>query len=197
MKTRTPTGHDVRSFPETDLDDTTGDRGLRRATMTEGQAAAAEVAAIITEGRDRRRAATEILDELWDAAGRWAADDPLASAPADIVDEARAFMADATWTYARTMPDNPHWYVVRTKLDDPKVDALDELLRNHSRLRRWHGHPYRAVDLDGWSVWDIWPVINRKPTRFARWDGEPSPPQDWLPDHQRRDLGGREVIGIQ
>ena len=103
-------------------------------------------------------------------------------------------MRAATWTYAKTMPANPHWYVVRTRIDDERTDALIALLDGFSTRRRWHSHPYRSVDLDGWSVWDIWPVINRKPIRYAGWDGGPTPPSGWLPDAMRRDLAGDEYV---
>jgi hypothetical protein len=35
----------------------------------------------------------------------------------------------------------------------------------------WHGHVYRRVGLDGFDYWFLWPVINRKPSDRAGWDG--------------------------
>ena len=156
--------------------------------------AANDIADIITTGRARAEDPNDILEKIWDTASVWIPDDPLDGAPDHLVAEATEFMRDATWTYAKTMPDNPHWYVVETKLDDPRVGALKELLRHHSHLRRWHGHAYRALDLDGWSIWDLWPVINRKPIEVAGWDGDPAPPTNWLADEFRRDLAGNEII---
>ena len=157
-------------------------------------AAANDIADIVTTGHARQRDANDILEEIWDRASAWVPDDPLDGAPDHLVADATAFMRDATWTYAKTMPDNPHWYIVETKLDDPRLDALKELLRHHSHLRRWHGHAYRALDLDGWSIWDLWPVINRKPIEVAGWDGDPTPPSNWLADEFRRDLEGDEIV---
>ena len=77
------------------------------------------------------------------------------------------------------------------------MQALVELLKHHSRIKRWHGRTYRAVTLGEWSYWDIWPVINRKPTRYAGWNGEPTPPRDWLPEHLKRNLLGSELMPWQ
>jgi hypothetical protein len=114
--------------------------------------------------------------------------------PEHLVATAREYIVHATWVYARTMADNPHWYTVVTRATDHRIDALLTLLLQHSHVRRWHGQPYRTITLDGWDYWDIEPVINRKPSEFAGWDGDPPPPDGWLPDTYRRDMRGDEQI---
>ena len=42
----------------------------------------------------------------------------------DLEEQARGFIREATWTYARSMPDNPHWYVVIPKEEDHRIEAL-------------------------------------------------------------------------
>jgi hypothetical protein len=45
-------------------------------------------------------------------------DDHFVAHPGEaLLDEARAFIRDATWTFAVTMSDNPHWYVIRSAPD--------------------------------------------------------------------------------
>jgi hypothetical protein len=114
-----------------------------------------------------------------------------------VIALARGYVTDATWIYARTMPDNPHWYTVITRATDHRIDALLTLLLRYAHVRRWHGQPFRTISLDGWDYWDIDPVVNRKPTEFAGWDGDPPPPDGWLPDAYRRDMSGDEQIELR
>ena len=95
-----------------------------------------------------------------------------ADLPSDLVANARAFIDRSDWRFAKTMPENPHWYVVRPAEPDVGHDALLALLERYGTVRHWHGHPYRSISLDGWDYWFIHPVINRKPTGRAGWDDE-------------------------
>ena len=98
--------------------------------------------------------------------------------PAALVAQAREFIAASTWIFAKTMASNPHHYVVRPKSRAAGLgaghEALFELIRDHHVVRRWHGHPYRSIDLDGFSYWimDDGTVINRKPADRAGWDDQ-------------------------
>ena len=101
--------------------------------------------------------------------------------PADLVAQARAYIAAASWTFAKTMPDNPHEYVVRQRAHAVSPErgagheALFVLIRDHHYVRRWHGRGYRTVSLDGHDYWLIQDgtIVNRKPTESAGWDDEP------------------------
>ncbi len=117
--------------------------------------------------------------------------------PPDLVAQVRAFVAaweaDATlsrdprdvggWLFAVTMADNPHWYAMRHqawakgRATGQGFDALYDLVRRFHYLRRWHRHPYRSVDLDGYSYWIVDKTdgngVNRKPSDGAGWDAEP------------------------
>jgi len=85
---------------------------------------------------------------------------------------------DGGWSFATTMADNPHWYVVRQRAWATSEElgqgheALWELVRWFYYLRWWHGRGYRSIDLDGFSYWIIndGTVINRKPVDQAGWD---------------------------
>ena len=98
--------------------------------------------------------------------------------PAGLVDAARQYIAASAWTFAKSMPDNPHWYVVRQRAwaHSPERgeghEALWQVIRWHYALRWWHGRGYRSIDLDGFSYWvmEDGTIINRKPSDQAGWD---------------------------
>ena len=120
------------------------------------------------------------------------------SPPEELLDAARGFIRDATWTYATTMRPNHHWYVVVPKCQGrPGLMALCALVDHYGSKRTWHGYgPYVTLTIDEWSYWPIWPVMNRKPALYAGWDGDPIPPSrgSWLPTGWDRDMRGDEVL---
>jgi hypothetical protein len=87
----------------------------------------------------------------------------------------------AEWTFAKTMPENPHWYTARRTWADQRrfTDAV-AFIRDHGYVGWWPPFqvPWRAPylnydfeDAEGreWFCWTMgWPpaetqVINRKP----------------------------------
>ncbi len=72
--------------------------------------------------------------------------------------------------FARTMPDNPHWYTPRASwADDAAFIWTIEIIRAHGRRRRYHTYYERVLDVGDWFYWTgfMWPRstywINRKP----------------------------------
>ena len=116
--------------------------------------------------------------------------------PEELVAAAREFIAGTTWTFAKTMAENPHWYCIVFKVTDDRIDSLLTLLWRYCHVRRWHGKVYRTVSLDGWDYWPVLPALNRKPSAVAGWDGDPRPPVGWLPAEYRRDMRGDEHVPI-
>ena len=92
----------------------------------------------------------------------------------ELVELARAFVARKEWIFAKTMPDNPHHYVVlfhqRTQEDRDGYAALRKLITQYGSKRRWHGSLWRSYRLDDHDYWTIYPVINRKPSAEAGWE---------------------------
>jgi hypothetical protein len=81
-----------------------------------------------------------------------------------------ALIAGRPWTFAKTMPENPHEYTLRKEwADDPAFDEAVRLIRSLGYRHYFGGHPYLQLDLDGHTYWTMgWPVaqtilINRKP----------------------------------
>jgi hypothetical protein len=53
--------------------------------------------------------------------------------PANFPAQLRTFVDSSTWTYAKTMPEWPHEYIVRDRVDE-------QLFRDLVRHIRAHGH---------------------------------------------------------
>ena len=68
--------------------------------------------------------------------------------------EARGFIEAHKWKFAKTMPEHPHWYVVRKYCRND-----DEWLAFMRLIRRWGYDDYffktkiRYLDLDGYKYW--------------------------------------------
>jgi hypothetical protein len=101
---------------------------------------------------------------------------PRREPPAALVAQARDYIAAAEWSFAKTMPDNPHWYAVRQRSRAQGLgaghEALYVLLRDYHYDRWWHGRSYRTLDIDGFGYWimEDGTIINRKPVDSAGWD---------------------------
>jgi len=93
--------------------------------------------------------------------------------PPELVEQARGFVARKEWIFAKTMPDNPHHYLVLFHQSGEDRDgflALQELIMRYGRKRRWHGTLWRSYTLDDHDYWTIPPVINRKLSAEAGWE---------------------------
>jgi hypothetical protein len=82
---------------------------------------------------------------------------------------ARRFVAAARWSFAKTMPDNPHHWV-------KGGDGFEEFVafvRAHGVKRLYRGYRYKAITLDGFAYWLTWgggPIVNRKLAVEAGWE---------------------------
>ena len=78
------------------------------------------------------------------------------SGSADAIDRARAFIARYPWTFAKTMPQNPHEYVVRAKCrDDAAFDDMVLTIREHGKPVLWHGKRYTYLLVGGYEYWTM------------------------------------------
>jgi nitrate reductase alpha subunit len=84
------------------------------------------------------------------------------------LEEMRGFIAAHDWTFAKSMPKVPHFYVVREKCRSHEefVQAVT-LIRKYGVPRSFYRKSYIYLDLDGWSYWtmgnslEITKIINR------------------------------------
>lgn len=70
------------------------------------------------------------------------------------------FIERHSWTFAKTMPDNPHEYVVRSKVqDDASFDAMVRHIREHGRPAQFGKLLYLHWEHEGQVYWTMgWPV---------------------------------------
>ena len=72
------------------------------------------------------------------------------------VEEVRAFIAAHEWRFAKTMPRTPHWYVTRERARDVgEFQRVVAAIRALGEARRWHGHIFTYLDLDGYCYWTM------------------------------------------
>jgi hypothetical protein len=97
-------------------------------------------------------------------------------APQVIVELAREFIDAAEWTFASTMPQYPHHYVVKAREEAAGRHGygfLRALIVEYHYLREWNGRSFRAVTLSGLTLWIMQTgliVINAKPAEPDDWE---------------------------
>ncbi len=87
----------------------------------------------------------------------------------------RVWVVAQPFVFAKTMPENPHHYIVERKHAGPELTAFVEHVQAHGKVRRYKGYPYRYVEIDEFTYWltraeDAGWIINRKLTTEAGWD---------------------------
>ncbi len=92
----------------------------------------------------------------------------LLPAPARDYDP-RPYIAANHWVFARTMPDNPHEYVVIHDSTDPYEHLMFlEWIRSVGDIEHYRGRDYEYVTVDGYRYWAMGPsgpehtIINRR-----------------------------------
>jgi hypothetical protein len=79
------------------------------------------------------------------------------------IDDARSYIAQVGWHFARTMPQIPHWYTLRKwrpELDDAFVSFV-LLIRRVGEQHPWPDPPARPryhnhyLEIDGWKYWTM------------------------------------------
>jgi len=61
------------------------------------------------------------------------------------------------WTFAKTMPECPHWYIVRGKTaDDETYFAMFRAIEERGELREWYDSGYQYLHPgDGYKYWKM------------------------------------------
>jgi len=64
--------------------------------------------------------------------------------------------------FAKTMPNTPHWYVVRSPQNEAEYAALSKRIAQEGVSETFQGKPYRYwYPGDGFKYWRLGQVINR------------------------------------
>ena len=86
------------------------------------------------------------------------------------IDQVATALADADWTFAKTMPENPHHYTLRKRWTaDIGFDDVVLFIRQHGNREQYKGAWYTVLAVGSFRYWTMGaPVpqtilINRKP----------------------------------
>ncbi len=80
-----------------------------------------------------------------------------------------AYINSVKWVFAKTMPENPHEYIVRGKqLSDDDFVSFVNYIRANGYVKPFQGRNYTGIDIEGYYYWtmgspmDMTKIINRK-----------------------------------
>lgn len=71
------------------------------------------------------------------------------------------------WTFAKTMPNNPHCYIIRREVNTKDYDRLYWYIYDHPTMVNFYGTEYRTATIGNHMYW-VMPkpqdsyIINRK-----------------------------------
>ncbi|HEY4474277.1 MAG TPA: hypothetical protein VI957_03905 [Candidatus Paceibacterota bacterium] len=74
------------------------------------------------------------------------------------------FLNRQNWIFAKTMPETPHYYVVRDSLPDDdkkRFDALDEYIKQNGYTAVFVSKEYYYLNVGDWKYWIIGTILNR------------------------------------
>jgi len=69
--------------------------------------------------------------------------------------EVKQFIEKTKWTYAKTMPAWPHYYIVRDKVNETLFIKLAEYIRKFGYLEHFNNKPYTYFDDGGFKYWTM------------------------------------------
>ena len=67
----------------------------------------------------------------------------------------RSFVDEEGWTFARTMPQWPHEYLVRHRVDAQRFEELVHHIRRHGREQRFYQRVFVYFEEDGLLYWTM------------------------------------------
>lgn len=93
-------------------------------------------------------------------------------------DEISTFIANNEWTFAKTMPQIPHWYTLRRKAGrEEDFVAFVQEIRFRGVQRPFGRRTFTYLDFDGWTYWTMGaPVEETILINRARLPGNETPP---------------------
>ena len=99
-----------------------------------------------------------------------AVSDELFPQPVLTYAEAEEWIEGETWTFAKTVPDHPHWYVVSARANDrERWRAFTALIRRDGTWQSWnipdtpHWIRYQYLRIGEYEYWTGPPnIVNRR-----------------------------------
>lgn len=74
------------------------------------------------------------------------------------------FLNTQGWTFAKTMPEIPHYYIVRDNLSDSDkklFDEFDEFINNNGYSEEFYSKQYTYYNIGDYKYWVIENILNR------------------------------------
>ena len=68
------------------------------------------------------------------------------------------------WVFAKTMPEIPHYYIVRDNLsdDDKKLfNEFGEYIKENGYTEEFYSKQYLYIDIDEYKYWIMENILNR------------------------------------
>ena len=75
--------------------------------------------------------------------------------PASLPDDLRRFTDSVQWHFAKTMPEWPHEYIVRGKVDESLFVQLVKYIREHGYQGRFYRMSITYLDDRGLTYWTM------------------------------------------
>jgi len=73
----------------------------------------------------------------------------------ELPNDLKNFIDSVKWTYAKTMPDWPHEYIVRSRVAEELFIKLVEHIRNYGYEGKFFSMPITYFDHDGMTYWTM------------------------------------------
>lgn len=84
--------------------------------------------------------------------------------PAKILLDIEKFVSRKKWTFAKTMPEIPHHYIVRdylTENDKKLFDKFDEFIKKNGYTIKFYSKPYTYYNIGSFKYWVMDNILNR------------------------------------
>jgi hypothetical protein len=72
-----------------------------------------------------------------------------------LPEQLRRFVSEERWTYAKTMPEWPHEYLVRERVDGSRFEALVVHIRSHGYGGRFYSKSITYYEEEGLLYWTM------------------------------------------
>ncbi|KXW55482.1 hypothetical protein [Ferrovum sp. PN-J185] len=72
-----------------------------------------------------------------------------------MIEDIKYFISQCNWTFAKTMPESPHWYIVRNKENNDDFVKFVMFIRENGQTRTWNNRKFIYLDIDNYSYWTM------------------------------------------
>ena len=84
----------------------------------------------------------------------------MSNAPASLPENLRQFIDNEKWTFAKTMPEWPHEYIVCERVDDKLFEQLVRHIRTNGSEGAFYDDTYIYFEADGLLYWTMGAAID-------------------------------------